>query len=80
VASAPPDPDELHKLVIVLDGKRLKGGKNARADRYYEYMKKMKALARAHGAKVVTKELAVKQAVINERKRKLNQSRRRKKK
>ena len=31
MASAPPLPTEMHKLVIVLDGNKLKGSKRARA-------------------------------------------------
>lgn len=71
MASAPPLPTEMHKLVIVLDGNKLKGSKRARATKYYDYMKKLRKLIETNGGKVESKELHVKQGVINARKRTL---------
>ena len=75
MASAPPDPDELHKLTIVLDGKRLGKGKSARATKYYAYMKQLRKLVENHGGQIHSKELHLKQSVINARKRKLKKAR-----
>lgn len=73
MASAPPEPSELHRLVIVLDGSKLKGKTAAqRRKAYLQYMKKMRQLAKSHGAAVKTKELVLKQRVITARKKKLH--------
>jgi hypothetical protein len=70
MASAPPLPTEFHRLVIVLDGKTLKGGSRARAARYYEYLTKIRKLAeREFGAKIHSKELHLKPQVIKTRER-----------
>jgi len=50
MGSAPPLPTEFHRLVIVLDGKKLKGSKKQRAAMYDEYLDEMLKLARKHGA------------------------------
>ncbi len=68
MASAPPDPSELHKVTIVLDGSRLKGKAAARAKAYYRYMERIRKLAKTHGATIETKALHVKQRVITARK------------
>jgi hypothetical protein len=78
MASAPPLPTEFHRLVIVLDGARLKGRPADRAVRYFEYMAKIRKLAEEEfGATVHAPELHLKQGTINARKRTLKKRRKR---
>ncbi len=69
MASAPPLPSELHRVIITLDGSKLTGTAKQRKARYFRYMKKVRAVAKMHGAKVTRKEILLKQSVITARKR-----------
>jgi len=69
MASAPPLPSELHKIVIVLNGSSLHSNKKRKMDAYYRYLKAIKAVARRHKARVVSKEIHLKQGTIDERKK-----------
>jgi hypothetical protein len=69
MASAAPDPDELHKLTIVLAGRSLRGSRRARAIKYYEYMSRLRTLAAAYGARVESNDLCVGQAMLRARER-----------
>lgn len=69
MASAPPLPGELHKVVIVLNGSSLKGSVKRKLARYYKYLKAMRALAKKHGARIESKEIHLKQASIDKRKK-----------
>jgi hypothetical protein len=73
MASAPPLPTELHKVVIVLNGsaRKLKGTTKRKMAAYYKYLKELKALVKKHGARVVSKEIHLKQTHINQRKKKM---------
>ncbi len=71
MASAPPLPGELHKLVIVLSGSKLKSDAKRKLAAYRRYLKAMRALAKRHGARIVSKEIHLKQNAIDRRKKKL---------
>ena len=70
MASDAPFPSELHKVTIVLDGSKFKPQGKSRRSKYLAYMKKLRALARRHGAVVQKPTLQVKQSAITARKRK----------
>jgi hypothetical protein len=69
MASDAPFPSELHKVTIILDGSKFKPTGRSRRPKYLQYMKKLRALAKQHGARVLKPELQVKQRAINVRKR-----------
>jgi hypothetical protein len=71
MASAPPLPGEFHKLVIVLSGSMLDARTKRKLADYKKYMKAMRAVARKHGARVVSKEIHLKQGTIDKRKKAL---------
>ena len=77
MASAPPLPSELHKVVVVLNGSRLKGSDKRKLTTYYRYLKAMRALAKRHGARIVSKEIHLKQTSIDKRKRAMRKNARR---
>jgi hypothetical protein len=77
MASAPPLRTELHKVVIVLSGSRLKGSVKRRMATYYRYMKAMRALAKKHGARIESKQIHLKQGAIDKRKKALRKQARR---
>jgi len=80
MASAPPLPNELHKLVIVLSGSQLKADAKRKMAAYYRYLKAMRALAKRHGARIVSKEIHLKQNAIDRRKKVMRKAARRKSK
>lgn len=70
MGSAPPLPTEYHRLVIVLDGKKLKGRSEAeKKKKYYEYRKEMRKLAKRYGAVEDWTDLYVKDSEIQKRKK-----------
>jgi hypothetical protein len=73
MASAPPLPTELHKVVIVLNGssRKLQGNTKRKMASYYKYLRELKALAKKHGARVVSKEIHLKQTKIDQRKKEM---------
>ena len=73
MASAPPLPGELHKVVIVLNGSshKLKGKSKRKMASYYKYLRELKALAKKHGARVVSKEIHLHQTKIDQRKKEM---------
>jgi hypothetical protein len=77
MASAPPLPNELHKVVIVLNGSRLKGKTKRKLATYKRYMAAMRALAAKHGARIASKEIHLKQNAINKRKKDMRKKARR---
>lgn len=77
MASAPPLPNELHKIVIVLNGSSLKGKTGRKMATYYRYLKAVRALAKKHKARVVSKEIQLKQNAINRRKKDMRKKARR---
>ena len=77
MASAPPLSNELHKLVIVLSGSRLKADAKRKLAAYKRYMAALRALAKRHGARIVSKEIHLKQHAIDKRKRDLRKAARR---
>jgi hypothetical protein len=68
MASAPPLSNELHKIVIVLNGSSLASDAKRKLAAYYRYLKAVRALARKHGVRIVSKEIHLKQGTINKRK------------
>ena len=74
MASAPPDPDELHKVTVVLSGTRLRGRKPARSTKYYTYMEKIRELVVSYGATVESNEVYVKASVLKARERRAKKS------
>ena len=77
MASAPPLPGELHKVVIVLSGSMLGAKTKRKLADYKKYMKAMRAVAKKHGARIVSKEIHLKQNVIDKRKKTLRKEARR---
>jgi hypothetical protein len=77
MASAPPLPGELHKVVIVLSGSMLDAKTKRKLADYKKYMKAMRAVAKKHGARIVSKEIHLKQNVIDKRKKALRKEARR---
>ena len=71
MANAPPLPSELHRVTLVLDGASLKGSHRVRARKYYRYLVALGELLKAHRGITLTKEIYLKQRVINARKKKL---------
>ncbi len=71
MANAPPLPTEFHRVTLVLDGASLKGSPKQRARRYYRYLLALGDLLKAHRGIRMTKEIHLKQRMINARKRKL---------
>ena len=71
MASAPPLPGELHKLVIVLSGSMLGAKTKRKLADYKRYMTAMRAAAKKHGARIVSKEIHLKQNAIDKRKKAL---------
>ena len=71
MASAPPLPGEQHKLVIVLNGSMLGSKVKRKLADYRKYMKAMRAVAKKHGARIVSKEIHLKQNAIDRRKKTL---------
>ena len=69
MASAPPLPSELHKIVIVLNGSSLHSNKKRKMASYYRYLKAVRAVAKRHKARIVSKEIHLKQGTINARKK-----------
>jgi len=71
MASAPPLPTELHRVVIILNGssRKLKGNNKRRMATYKKYLRELKALAKKHGARVHSKEIHLKQTEIDKRKK-----------
>jgi hypothetical protein len=71
MANAPPLPTEFHRVTLVLDGASLKGSDRQRAHKYYRYLLAIGDLLRQHRGVKMTKEIHLKQRVINARKKKL---------
>jgi hypothetical protein len=71
MANAPPLPTEFHKVTLVLNGASLKGSNRERARKYYRYLLAIGDLLKAHKGVTMTKEIHLKQRVINARKKKL---------
>jgi len=69
MGSAPPLPTEYHRLVIVLDGKKLTGGRKQRIKKYLAYRADMRKLARKYGAVEDWTDHYVKDSEITKRKR-----------
>ncbi len=72
MASDAPLPSEMHKVTIVLDGAKFKPQGASRRPKYLAYMKKLRALAKQHGARVLKPELQVKQSTITRSKKNRN--------
>jgi hypothetical protein len=79
MASAPPLPGELHKIVIVLSGSMLDAKTKRKLAAYKKYMTAMRATARKHGARIVSKEIHLKQGAIDKRKKALRKQARQEK-
>ena len=77
MASAPPLPNELHKIVIVLNGSSLASDAKRKLAAYYRYLKAVRALARKHGVRIVSKEIHLKQQHIDKRKKEMRKAARR---
>ena len=77
MASAPPDHNENHHVVIVLSGSKIRGSAKRRLAVYKKYMQAVRALAGKHGARVVAKEIHLKQHVIDKRKKDMRKEARR---
>ena len=71
MANAPPLPTEFHRVTLVLDGASLKGNHRTRARKYYRYLLALGDVLKAHRGIKMTKEIHLKQRVINARKKKL---------
>jgi len=74
MASAPPLPGEQHKLVIVLSGSMLDSKPKRKLAAYKRYMTAMRAVAARHGARIVSKEIHLKQNTIDKRKKALRKA------
>ena len=69
MASSPPAQNELHKVVIVVNGSGLWSDKKRKLAAHKRYMKDLRAVAKKHGARIESKEIHLKQGAIEKRKK-----------